>query len=381
MARIAYYSPMPPEATGVADYSAALVPYLRELGEVLVNPEEVPPAPDWVPVYHVGNNQLHAGIYRRAIAEPGVTVLHDAVLQHFYLGSLSEAEYVAEFVYNYGDGGGQAGEDAFVRSEAETLWRERARSGADPRYFARPMLRRIAEASRAVIVHNPGAAAAVREHAANTCVHEIPHLYTPPPVASPGEVDALRRELGCGPRTLLIGCFGHQRETKRLHSVIRALRKGLDEGADLRLLIAGSFGSEPYRKSLAADLEHPRIIQRGYLSEAEMWRYAAAVDVCVNLRYPSAAESSGIATRMMGIGKAVICTRDRAIANLPELACLRVDPGPAEVPILAGMLTWLAGNRAALRKIGDASAEYVTAKHAPRRVARLYWDVVDRVAG
>ena len=38
---------------------------------------------------------------------------------------------------------------------AENLWSERARSAADRRYFEYPMLRRIVERSRAVIVHNP----------------------------------------------------------------------------------------------------------------------------------------------------------------------------------------------------------------------------------
>ena len=53
-------------------------------------------------LYHLGNNPLHREIYQRALEKPGVAVLHDAVLQHFFLGSFSEQQYVAEFVYNYG---------------------------------------------------------------------------------------------------------------------------------------------------------------------------------------------------------------------------------------------------------------------------------------
>ena len=30
-------------------------------------------------------------------------MLHDAVLNHFFLGQLTEAAYVDEFVYNYGE--------------------------------------------------------------------------------------------------------------------------------------------------------------------------------------------------------------------------------------------------------------------------------------
>src|SRR5262249_50347144 len=159
--RLGYFSPMPPEATGVADYSAALVPYLRRHGQVTIN------SPGDVNLYHIGNNGLHRAIYDQALAQPGVVMLHDAVLQHFFLGSLDESRYVDEFVYNYGE---------WSRGLARELWQERSRSGADARYFARPMLKRIAAESRAVIVHNPAAAAIVREHAPSARIVEIPHL-------------------------------------------------------------------------------------------------------------------------------------------------------------------------------------------------------------
>src|SRR4029078_8378056 len=73
-----FYSPLPPARTGVADYSATLLGAMRKHGEVLVNPERAGTA-----LYHLGNNSLHAAIYRRAIEQPGVVVLHDAVLHHF----------------------------------------------------------------------------------------------------------------------------------------------------------------------------------------------------------------------------------------------------------------------------------------------------------
>ena len=93
-----FFSPLPPARTGVADYAAALLTELRRHGRV-----EVAPAHSDAALYHLGNNGLHAEIYRRAMASPGVVVLHDAVLNHFFLGQLSETGYVDEFVYNYGE--------------------------------------------------------------------------------------------------------------------------------------------------------------------------------------------------------------------------------------------------------------------------------------
>src|SRR5262249_4569456 len=141
----------------------------------------------------------------------GVVVLHDAVLHHFLLGQLAEPDYIEEFVYNYG---------AWNRGLAAELWKGRASAGSDERYFAYGMLRRLAERAGAVVVHNPGAREAVRPHAPEARVVEIPHLFTAPPAPSPAEVMRYRTGLGVGPESFLFGMFGYLRESKRLTTVL-----------------------------------------------------------------------------------------------------------------------------------------------------------------
>jgi glycosyltransferase involved in cell wall biosynthesis len=359
---VGFYSPLPPALTGVADYSAALLPELRKLGAVEVGPTDCD-----VALYHIGNNALHREIYARALARPGVVVLHDALLQHFYLGMLNDEAYVEEFVFNYGE---------WSRGLARDLWAGRARSGADPRYFAYPMLKRIARAAHAVIVHNPAAARRVCEHAPHTRVVEIPHLFRRPEL--PDAVDTLRfrASLGLSPRTLLVGLFGHQRETKRLAVVLRAFERAKAAGADARLLISGAFVSETFERGLAPMLYQPGILRTGYLPEPEFWRWAAATDLCINLRFPTAAETSGVAVSMMGIGKGVAFTVGEEIARIPQDACLRVDTGPAEEEMLAGYIGWLARDRETAIEIGRRAAAHVAREHALERVAQLYWQVL-----
>ena len=71
---VGYFAPLPPAQTGVADYAEALLHALRKHGEVKVDADN-----SEVALYHIGNNQLHSAIYNRALAVPGVVVLHDAV--------------------------------------------------------------------------------------------------------------------------------------------------------------------------------------------------------------------------------------------------------------------------------------------------------------
>ena len=358
---VGWFAPLPPAPTGVADYAAALLTALRKLGRVEIASKA------GVALYHLGNNHLHRTIYRRALERPGVVVLHDAVLHHFFLGTLDEQAYVEEFVYNYGE---------WMRELAGELWRDRARSAADPRYFDYPMLKRIATGSQAAIVHNPAAARAVKRHAPEARVIEIPHLFVKPEL--PRLVDTLhfRSELGMGPRTLLAGVFGHLRESKRLPVLLRAMERAWSAGADARLLVAGGFASRDLERALTPALAHPRILRVGHLSDRDFWRYAAAVDVCVNLRFPTAGESSGIAVRMMGIGKPVVFTAGEEIARIPENACLRVDLGAAEEEMLAAIVRWLAGDREAGTEIGRRAAEHIAAEHDLAKVAERYWEVL-----
>jgi glycosyltransferase involved in cell wall biosynthesis len=364
--KLGFFSPLPPAPTGVADYSAALLAELRKHGDVSVADKNAD-----VALYHIGNNHLHRDIHLRALAHPGVVVLHDATLNHLFLGALDQAGYVEEFVFNYGEWNRGLGMD---------LWDNRARSAADSRYFEYPMLKRLITASHAVIVHNPAAARIVLAHNPQARIVEIPHLFEPPPTL-PAQVDTLRfrAQLGLGPRTLLAGVFGHLRESKRLCAILRTMDRLWKSGADVKLLIQGAFASSDLERAMTPVLENnPRILRIGHLAEPDFWRWASAADVGINLRFPTAGETSGIAIRMMGSGKAVVFSAGEETLRYPKNACLRVDPGPGEEAMLADYLLWLADDREAGEEIGRRAAAHIAREHAIERVALQYWDAINR---
>lgn len=360
---LGYFAPPPSARTGVAHYASALLAALRSHADVRLG------QPGDVNLYHIGNNNLHRDIYRRALADPGVVILHDAVLHHFLLGHFTEQEYVAEFVYNYGAWSGDA---------ARRLWQERARSAADPRYFERPMVRRIAERSLTVLVHNRAASEIVRRHAPSARVREIPHLYVPRPAPPLRAIFEYRSRLGVSPHELLFGVFGHLRESKRLWSVLGALERV--PGA--ALVLAGDFASPDLRRSIEPALAAAsRIRWTGYLSEEEFELCAHAVDACINLKYPPAGESSGVSIRLMGAGKPVLLTDSLENADFPAEVCLRVDAGPAEMEMLAHYMAWLVENPAGGRELGRRAREYLEREHNVRAVARKVFEAVCAAAG
>ena len=107
--RLAYLSPLPPQASGIADYSAELLPELAHHFEIeLVVPEPAAIADRWrngFPVrmvewfednvgrydrilYHFGNSLFHQHLFGLLERHPGTVVLHD----FFLSGALFHAE-------------------------------------------------------------------------------------------------------------------------------------------------------------------------------------------------------------------------------------------------------------------------------------------------
>src|ERR1039458_3118177 len=248
--------------------------------------------------------------------------------------------------------------------------------GGGLRSCAHPRPARAAARARGVVGHNPGAAAAVREHAGGARVVEIPHLFAPPPL--PGEARVLRYRAGLGvePATFLFGVFGYLRESKRVAAVLEAFATVRAQVPQAGLLIAGQFVSTDLERAVAPMLAAPGVVRLPYLGEREFWLAARAVDACINLRYPAAGESSGIAVRMMGIGKPVLLTEASESASFPEDACLRIAAGPAERDSLRHHMVLLTSMAEVARAIGLRGAGHIAAHHRVEQIGKRYWDLL-----
>ena len=357
-----FFSPLPPARTGVADYAAALLAELRRHGRV-----EVAPARCDAALYHLGNNGLHAEVYRRAIESPGVVVLHDAVLNHFFLGQLTETAYVDEFVYNYGE---------WNRPLGRELWRARAGSAADRAVL--PLSH--AEARGGTRPGGGGSQSGGRRVGQGTRRRRArggdsaPVRSTATARRSGGV--ALSRVPGRPPDGFLFGVFGYLRESKRVAAVLEAFAAVHSQVPRTRLLIAGQFVSTDLERAVAPMLRAPGVLRLPYLAEREFWLAARAVDACINLRDPPAGESSGIAIRMMGIGKPVLLTEGLESAAFPEGACLRIAAGPAERDSLRHHMVLLTSIAEVARAIGLRGAGHIAAHHRVEQIGKRFWDLL-----
>jgi glycosyltransferase involved in cell wall biosynthesis len=296
-----------------------------------------------------------------------VVVLHDAVLHHFYLGAFERERYIEEYVYNYGN---------WERDLAESLWRERAGSAMDFRYFARPMLKRVGERSLAVIVHNPAAAKTVKEHAPGANVIEIPHFFDCPCWPQEQDRARVRASWGIDEKTFVFGVFGYLRESKRVMGILEEFARLHRINPHTRLLLAGEFASSALERATAPWMSMPGLLRAEYLEEREFWRVADAVDACINLRNPPAGETSGIGVRMMGLGKPVFFTAGAEIAAIPDEACVRISKGLEERAELFDYMRMSAELPQLMRAIGTRAAGHIRDRHSLAQAGDRYWETL-----
>jgi hypothetical protein len=119
----------------------------------------------------------------------------------------------------------------------------------------------------------------------------------------------------------------------------------------------------------------------GYIAETSVPDLLAAADVVVNLRYPTAGETSASLLRILAAGKAVIVSRAGSMAEVPTDACVQVAPDAAEEEVLAEVLLRLLGDEPLRRRLEGNARAFVERDHQLAHSATAYLRVLGRLLG
>ena len=374
--RLAHFSPLPPTRSGIADYSAELLPHLAARAEVTLfsdgpdrptgnlprRPLAAYPAERWaydLPLYHMGNSAYHRDIYRMLLRYPGVVVLHDAILHQF----------VAHETLGRGNFPAYAREMRYALGAAGVNQLRAIQSGREPLPVAElPLNERLLDTSLGIIVHSRHVAEQIRAARSGVQVRVIPHMVAPRAARS------RRAELGLAESTLLIAAVGQVTTAKQLPLALRAFRRLMGFVPDARFLIVGEILPEVDLDGVVGELElGERVIFVDYVESLDAFHdWAATADVVLNLRYPTLGETSGAALHVMSAGRTLVVFNHGWYAEIPDEAVVKVPPMD-EAALLAGLLE-LARSTERRAALGAAAARYVRAECAPGVVADAYVD-------
>ena len=391
--RIAWFSPLPPDRSGIAAYSAELLPRLaaHEI-EAFVDDSGGQHAVDraaavdgvtvrgafdfpWrharqpydAIVYHVGNDACHDYLWPCMVRYPGLVVLHDGQLHQARAQALirqrREADFRAEFSYCHPDASPLLA-DLVVAGLGGTLC-----------YFW-PMVQVPVRAARVVAVHSAHLA---RDLAVQFPAADIRHVHmgVPDPLASvTAPAGEIRRRYGIPDDAVVFGSFGRVTPEKGLRAILRGLAQVARALPSIRLLIVGGASAHFDPMADARELGvADRVIDAGYVPAEQLPGHLAATDVCLNLRWPTGRETSAAWLRCMAAGKPTIITDLAHTGDVPslDLRSMKVAstlPGEHDAVCVHVELTdEVHMLRLALRRLTEDGA----LREALGREARRYW--------
>lgn len=385
--KIAFFTPLNPIHCGVSDYSEELLCHLTKHVDVTVFVDDykyegflgdknltVRRAKEFNPlhfdetIYHIANNPYHAYAYTAALKHSGIVVLHEFNL-HYLVAAVTIQrgdwdQYLDEAEYNGGD-------------DALAFAKRVRKLEIGPDYDGLAMNRRLLECSKALIVHSPFLYKQVRNTKCEIPIAHIPHG------ARLLEVNQhrYRSQLGLDLSTPLIGIFGFIKPYKRIEESLRALESLVRIHPQIRVILVGEEHPDfPVRQLLAKLHLEPFVRLLGHVEITEFEQWIGAVDICLNLRYPTYGETSGTLLRAFGLGRAVIVSDVGSFSDFPDNICLKVPIGEDEVELIRRYLALLITRPDVRRFIGSSARDYVANECNWPRVADLYASWIESVA-
>lgn len=391
---IVWASPLRPQATGIAPYVEGLLKKLApELNLTVLYDESHPTTDfsDWpvkplalgdyaeqegrnpfdLAVYHMGNNPLHVWIWRLLQQRSGLVVLHDALYHHFFFDQSAKANqfdgYIRNLLHHHGAAGVELGEKLMAAAGTP------ASVALEPRMFDYSLVAPVLHHASRVIVHNRSAEEEVRRVSGIPC-DMIPLYFDPAEGYLPGKAAETGR-FGVPAHVPLLISIGFVGPHKRFDRIIRALGQLHRAQVPFRFINAGNVSPDlPFNLPdlIRSEGLEQQVELRGYISDREMFELLSAADIAVNLRYPTAGESSASLVRFLGAGLPTLVTDHGASSEFPDDVVCKIPFDENEDRELIRHLHRFLTSPEERQLLGASAKNHVMSHHHIDRVADLY---------
>ncbi len=394
--RLAFFSPVNPQKSGISDYSEELLPWLAREADIDLFLEEriTPSTPaiadnfSWYPftqfeqqyaqapydmcLYQMGNNTA-CHRYMDAFIQryPGIITLHDYMIHHLYAEVFTEEkrydEYEAAMVSYYGELGKQL---------ADTF---RQGIRCDYVYYQFPFYQRVVNPGRGTIVHASYVKTKLLEYNPNYQVEMIPMGVIPPDL-SHYNIPNLRDKHHIPRSSFILASFGFIIEGKRIRELLQAFSAFVDDVPDALCLLVGKEAPDFNVRALIHELQlNDNIIITGYTPYAEFLEYIVLTDVCVNLRYPTVRSTSANILKIMGFAKPVLMSDLCEYLDIPENCCVKIPLNETEECALLKVFHLLYNDPEQRNALGQKARNFVEKYHSMQQAADKYMAFCEKI--
>ncbi|MBY0074707.1 glycosyltransferase [Priestia aryabhattai] len=371
--KIAFFSSMRPQSSGISDYSEELLTVLNKYFDIdiiiddtytpvnkfILSTYNIVHVKDFNPhnykefIYQMGNNEFHTYMLPVMKKNPGITVLHDANLHGLFFSLGVENNDI----YN------------------EIL----SRTSINPEAM---LLQRIVNHSKGILVHSHYTAEKLSALYSNIPVLRIP-MGIPDNIIKTNPL-TIRKKYNCGD-CVIISAFGIVAHTKRIVELIVSYTHALKHfNSNTKLFIVGKNALDSPSQSFIDDLIEAnnlqeRIIFHGEVPAEEYNELLSISDLVVSLRYPQKGETSAALMRAIAAGKPTIATDIGTFSEIPDEMCLKISYGVNEIPELVKALVKLVDDPGLRIKMGHKAFEYFDRNHRLEHVAIKYKEAILRL--
>ncbi len=394
--RLAFFSPLNPQKSGISDYSEELLPELAARAHVDLFIDGFRPANEELlksftcfdykrdpaalrqlseydaVLYHMGNDpRYHAGIYQCMREHPGIVVFHDFAFQFFFYYMAYERGRMDSYLEEM-----EACHGLQARAQAEAALSE----GLKPAHMAEPLAfplnRRLAQTAEAIIVHSEWSRRRLEQIVPVTPITRINHHVTPDMIgrgrpASTGEAENA---------VVQIASFGHATPEKGIERTCRVLAGLRREGYLFNYTLVGEPSTffdvgELIRSYGLKDC----VAVTGYVSIEQFKQRIAATDIAINLRESTVGETSGSLCRIMAAGVPAIVSNVGWFSELPDNAVVKIEMDECADAMLRAFLKRLIEDAPLRASIGANARRYVLSSHSIEKSADAYLSFIEEV--
>lgn len=389
--RIAYVSPLPPQKSGISDYSADLLPHLAKHFDIdlFVDPGVDISDPylrerfsiyPWTEllerrdsyetvVYQYGNSSFHAHMFNLERQFPGVVVLHDFYLSHLvaYIW-LPLGSFQNEIDYSHG----LRGMIDYQIKNTEILWEW-------------PINWRVLRYARELIVHSKFQNTLLNRYYGRgwrPSPITINQLHISVPEVIDGQRLSARRDLGIEKDKFLFCVFGLVTPLKLIETVVQAYGLAHQElGKNTDIILVGDCSSGEYQWQIMdlvkkLGLEN-RVLITGYVSKEDYKKYLASANVAIQLRNNSRGETSRAVLDCMTYGLPLIVNAHATLDDYSEEDVIKLHD-PVQIRELAQAMIRLQKDESYRLEKGLRARKVIAEQHDPEQMATAYAKVIHR---
>lgn len=395
--RLAIVTPLPPEQSGIADYSAELIPALSSFYDITLVTDlplvEHPWLHDVYPtcsmrrfdeyahsfdriLYQIGNSSFHIESLRLLRTHPGVVVLHDFFLSNLFDFIDSSGQkpgiFRRELYRSHGYG-------ALTRLRQETF--PGMESPEEAAVWKFPCSRLVFEQSYGTIVHSTFSVSAARTYfgvEGNDVLRQIAQLRTTPRRSARS---AARAALQIPIDAVLVCSFGVVGPTKLNKELVKAwCTSELAKRPNHFLRFLGTTTGSPYESELhdliATFGAQNQVLLMGFADSTTFQRHLEAADCAVQLRTHSRGETSRAVLDCLAFGLPVIVNHHGTLAELPIETAMQVPDHFGDQELASAIVTMLDDPIERERRVEHGLA-FISKKCDATTIAQDYFDAIE----